>query len=494
MLKTIKSRLVITEIILLVCVIGGSSFLYFLFADEYYIHKKMQLIDKAYQEFNTIDFYTYFENIEKEEQESSSEELNTWLTAYEKENVNFIIADEYYNKVYITNFTENRPRFITRIDRNIKQRINSFSVNAATVYDKDNGTISLSGIIKNYDKKYFVYIYELTYMAEKNISYINRLLIITLIVAVIIGSILIYISADKISKPIKEIDNTTKNIADKDFSHKVREDFSYIELSGLAKSINTMSNQIQEYILELEKYNLALQEENRYKSELEHIRKMFVNNVSHELKTPLTIISSQVEMLSYLKEEKEKEKYYSSIIEEVNQMSDMISSMLTIFSVEQGLEEMDMELIDLSEIVNRLIIKYDALFQNGKIKYQVSVEQNCIVEANRQYIEMVINNYIINAYKHTEHEKQIIITLSSQKESVLFSVYNDGQTITEEEQDKIWHSFYQGKYDDAEQTYEGTGLGLYIVKNIINLHHGTCGVFNKENGVTFWFSLQKQNS
>lgn len=495
-MRTIRSKLVITELLLLIGIIGGACIFYLLFADDYYINSKQKLMKQAYKNIKSLNFS---EDIEKFNAEDNSEEdtgKENFFTYYEDENLKFIITDDNFRSLYMTDKLYNNDETEKRIDRRIKEKQADFTYNASARRE-NNKRISLSGFISQEGKEYYVYIYERTYVVEKSFSYANKLLFIALIISVFLGSILIYLSAGKISKPIEKIDVVAKNISDKNFTIKVSENLNFTELNRLAKSINSMSDQLQDYINELEKHNSILIEENQHKSQMEKMRKQFVNNVSHELKTPLAVISSQIEMLYYVQQDKEKEYYYHSLLEEVDHMNKLLESMLTIFSVEHGLESMELVPLNLGDIVNGLLDNYKILLEQKKISYSTFVENDCYVLANKKYLEQAVSNYIINAYKYTKsgHKMNIKVYSDIETKSAYVSVYNEGQKIDENEKTKIWNSFYQGDISETEKNrIGGTGLGLYIVQTIVRLHHGECGVENEADGVRFWLSLNSIDS
>lgn len=482
--------------IILLAIVGVFSLFYFLFANQYYVYKKSQLMEKAFEGIHSLSFPDYFESIPIKENDEENEQITNYFTAYEEENFKFIIADSEFQPLYYTD-PPRKEKVESKVYRLIEKRASQFKEEGESeveIRDREGEIrkISLSGAVNQNGKKYYVYISEMTYIAEKNVSYAKSLLLMSLAVAVIIGSIIFYFLAKKITEPIVEIDKVANAVAAKDFKIKARENMPYLELERLAKSINVMSSQIQEYIEKLENYNKALVKENEFKTEMEAMRKQFVNNVSHELKTPLTVISSQVEMLSYIKEDSEKEYYYNSIIEEVNEMSEMISSMLTIFSMEHGLEKMELTSVNLSKIVSKMMERYEIMLHQKGINCEKQIEEDMFVLANEKYIGQVITNYIMNAYKHTKQDKCIKISVTSNDNMVEVCVYNDGENIRQEEMDKIWNSFYQGTGKSKEEgQFRGTGLGLYIVKNIIKFHNGQCGIRNKDHGVEFYFILFK---
>ena len=165
-------------------------------------------------------------------------------------------------------------------------------------------------------------------------------------------------------------------------------------------------------------------------------------------------------------------------------MSDMIQSLLKISETGHELERLECREVDLSEVTEYLILKYDALFRQKNIKRICRMEQGCQVLADRNSIEKAMSNYMLNAFRHAAAGEKILISVERQEKQVYFRVYNDGAGIGQEDMDHIWESYYQGENQENH-----TGLGLYIVKTIVLLHGGKYGVINREKGVEFWFSL-----
>ncbi len=226
--------------------------------------------------------------------------------------------------------------------------------------------------------------------------------------------------------------------------------------------------------------------------ELLQMHKEFVANVSHELKTPLSVISAQVEMLQSMGEEIDRDYYFSSIREEIDKMSGMVGNLLDITSIEHRIQEMEMGTVNLSDTVEYLILKYDALFQQNKLRLHKEVAENCIVRANHMYLEQAINNYIMNAFQHTGQGCEIGIRLVREKKYAALFVYNEGERIASENLEHIWQGFYMGSKDSSRQKtgkLTNAGLGLYLVKMIVGQHQGSCGVENRENGVEFWMRI-----
>ena len=296
-----------------------------------------------------------------------------------------------------------------------------------------------------------------------------------------------------LSRPIHQLEGVARKIAQRDFSEKAEENSRFSELNHLAESINSMSDQVQDYIKDIESNREKLIQQNMQQERLERARKNFVSNVSHELKTPLAVISSQVEMLEYLQEEEQRAYYYTSIQEEIAKMSEMVGNLLDITVLEHNMGKVPRKEISLNEIMNYIIMKYDALFRRKNIQVETQLEDYCKVYGEREYIEQAVSNFVMNALQHTNNGNQIKISMSKVNRDIFVRIYNQGEAIAKEDMENIWKSFYVPEQEkEKEEKEEGlghTGLGLYIVKSVIEMHGGNCGVQNINDGVEFWFSI-----
>ena len=217
----------------------------------------------------------------------------------------------------------------------------------------------------------------------------------------------------------------------------------------------------------------------------------FVANISHELKTPLAVVSSQVEMLEIAEDKIDRPYYYASIREELDKMSKMVGELLDFSMLDNQLSVMKRSRVNVSELLEYLMLRYDALFQKNEIKVEQKIVKNGYVYGNRMYLERAVNNYLMNAFQHTQQGKGITVTLKRERQFLRLEVYNDGETIPEERMDHIWDSFYTSsrKKKPSAQDVGNIGLGLVVVRKIVENHEGSCGVENKECGVTFWMEL-----
>lgn len=478
MFKKIKGNLMLMQWAFLIIVVGGSSLIFYLFASDYYIIQKGKMMREAYEELHSVDF---------QKLDSQDKQL---VESYEEENLIFIIADENMEPVYSTKKVS--PQ--NQVYKNISLRMNDFTADPHILRttSKLMGVIRLPGLIEQNGQKYYVCIKEEIKSVYSSFKYTQSFLFFVIVISLLIGSIVMYMMSNRIAKPIEEIEEVAKRVAKRDFSKKAKTESSFTEISSLGENINTMSEQIQDYILRLEVDKDRLQAKNSQQEKMDDVRKEFMANISHELKTPITVISSQVEMLQCMGNEIDRDYYYNSIVEEVSKMSDMIGNMLNLTVVEHNMETMQKGKVSLTDMLEYLMLKYDALFRQNQIKCSYHIEPDCTIFGNKVFLEQAVGNYLMNAFHHTPQGGCIEVRLQAEGESVYIKVYNEGAQIPKNDIEKIWKSFYMRRTSEQEISEEKTphaGLGLYIVRSIVGLHHGECGVQNINEGVEFWLKL-----
>ena len=217
----------------------------------------------------------------------------------------------------------------------------------------------------------------------------------------------------------------------------------------------------------------------------------FVANISHELKTPLAVVSSQVEMLEIGEDKIDRPYYYASIREELDKMSKMVGELLDFSMLDNQMSAMELSRVNVSEMLEYLLMRYEAMFQKNEIKVNSEIAANCYVYGNRMYLERAVNNYLMNAFQHTQQGKQIAVTLRRERQSLYLEVYNEGDPIREDQKERIWDSFYTSskKKNPSAEGGKNIGLGLFVVRKIVEKHKGSCGLENRSEGVAFWIRL-----
>ena len=262
------------------------------------------------------------------------------------------------------------------------------------------------------------------------------------------------------------IDQSTQQITKKNFNIKLNEKPND-ELGTLSKNINIMSQQLKSTIEQLNQEIAKVKE-------LESLRKDFVNQFTHEMKTPLGIINGYSELIDETDNEEDINRYLDIIHKETTKINQLIQSMLNLSRLESGKVELHRENIDLEDLVTEIIDEYEILLMKKNVKIQMNViDKN--INADKKQLSIVIHNFINNAIKHVAINGRIVIKINKG-----LYVYNDGEKILADQFNHIWYTFVT--YDQ-----QGSGLGLAICKSILELHEFNVGVENKDNGVEFYF-------
>lgn len=285
----------------------------------------------------------------------------------------------------------------------------------------------------------------------------------------------------QIAKPLLQINNTTKKIANLDFSEKIPIT-SKDEIGDLSKNINTLSNTLDVHINQL-------QQDIEKEKQLENTRKEFIAGVSHELKTPLSIMKSCLSILKDGVANHKKDYYFEAMEKEVDKMDLMIVDMLELAKFESGTYKMKIDAFYIDQVIEHICEQLSLEIERKQLNVHKKLSK-CEVLANQHRIEQVITNFITNAIRYTPEKEKIFISTIEGNENVKVCVENKGAYIEQENLDKIWERFYRGD-TSRHRSKGGTGLGLAISKNILDLHGVRYGVSNTDDGVLFFFYLNK---
>lgn len=339
------------------------------------------------------------------------------------------------------------------------------------------------------NRKYFIIMRTPLQNMQENISLANQFYLVTALAALVLGTVIAYFLAGKMSKPITELSGIAKRMAKLDFSVRYR-GTEKDEIGELGNNMNHLAGQLEETIAELKAANLELRRDIEKKEARENMRQEFLAGVSHELKTPIALIQGYAEGLrDGISEDPESRAWYCDvIIDEAAKMNVMVRQMLTLNEIEFGSAQGRMERFDIIEMIQGVLSSYQIMFQQKEAQLAINCPPSIYVWAEELRVEEVLRNYISNALNHLDGERRVTVTVEQKENLVRISVANTGRQIPEEEQEKIWLRFY--KVDKARtREYGGNGIGLSIVKAVMDAHGRECGVFNTEEGVTFWFEL-----
>jgi signal transduction histidine kinase len=328
---------------------------------------------------------------------------------------------------------------------------------------------------------------------SESVDIANRFIVSTGIFIAILGSIWAFLFSKKFTKPILEVNNVARNIAKFDFSEKCKIRGTD-EIGQLGKSVNYLSAELNTAITELNENNKKLEEDIEKERKIDEMRKEFISSVSHELRTPLSVIQGYAEgLVSNVAENQEDRKFYCDVImQETDKMNKLVKDLLNLSQIESGCFHIEKSEFNINSLIQYVLNKYKTIFAEKDIKMQFELGESMIVYGDMVRIEQILTNYLNNAINHVDSNKIIKISQIVNKDKIKISIFNSGKHIPEEFLEKIWTSFY--KVDKARtRAYGGYGLGLSIVKALADLHNYSYGVENIEDGVIFWFEIDKVN-
>jgi signal transduction histidine kinase len=324
---------------------------------------------------------------------------------------------------------------------------------------------------------------------SESVRIANRFFLFTGLLTLIAGSVIIYFLARKLTRPILELNDIAQRMAKLDFSQKYRV-ASSDEVGQLGESINSLSTQLHTAISELTGANKKLLADIEQERKIDQMRKEFISSVSHELKTPISLIQGYAEGLKEnVNEDEENKNFYCEVIvDEANKMDRLAGELLDLSQIETGTFKLEKSNFEISQLAAKVLEKCQPIFLEKNINTTLADEPGLVVFADRFRTEQIIFNYLNNAINHVDRQKLITISIHSVQNKARVSVYNSGPPIPADSLNKIWDSFY--KVDKARtRTYGGTGLGLSIVRAIQEIDNNRYGVLNRSGGVEFWFEL-----
>lgn len=487
MMNSIKRQLVVVFLGLIVIMLSIIFIINSSFLGQYYIaHKKSDMMEM----YQLLDRVVTTGNLEDEQQQAeilrASERTNILLMVVDHE-AEQILCPEQNKEVlfsqlfgYITR--QNMGEILDEEKSYIFCRARDI-LNNGTLYLEMFGTLS--------NGEWFLLRSPLESIRD-SASLANKFLAYVGTVTLIFGALFVWFFSQKITTPILELAALSKRMADLDFDAKYTGG-GKDEIGILGESFNTMSKKLEKTISELKSANHQLQKDIEQKEKIEGMRTEFLGNVSHELKTPIALIQGYAEGLKEgVNEDPESREFYCDvIIDESNKMNQMVKNLLTLNQLEFGSEELEVERFDVIHLIRGVIASCEILIQQAQASVDFIADESLFVWADEFKTEQVFRNYLTNAIHHVDYEKRIEIRVIPKGDIVRITVFNSGTPIPEEDIGKLWEKFY--KVDKAHtREYGGNGIGLSIVKAIMESFHQQYGVCNYDNGVEFWFELDAE--
>lgn len=492
MKHSIRAKL---TIIILIITAGTIFFCWFInntFLENFYFMNKQKVLEKAYYEVGEL---LSTEDISSDNIVIELEKMG------EKNNITYIIMQSSQGVPQAVYYNVQDPRTMEDIllpylygireSEIIKNKENYILRKAADARYNTN-YLELSGGLEN--GTYMLIRTPLESIRE-SVDISNKFLGYAGMIAILLSGLAMIFITKRFTKPILELADISEKMSNLNFEIKYKR-HDKDEIGILGNSMNKLSAKLETTISELKSANNELEKDIAKKIQIDEMRKDFLSNVSHELKTPLALIQGYAEGLmdGINDDDKESRQFYCEvIIDEADKMNKLVKKLLDLNQIEFGNSQIAMERFDLNELIKGVLQSVEILAEQKEIQISYEGKEPVYVWADEYQIEEVITNYISNAIHYAAYEKKINVSLEQREDVVRVCVFNTGDLIPEEDLNRVWIKFY--KVDKARtREYGGSGIGLSIVKAIMDAHNRDCGVKNCENGVEFWFELDCQNS
>lgn len=478
----LKIKLTLVMAAVIAAVISIVCFLNSLLLEKYYVNDRKEKLISSYDSMKeTVER----DGFTSDEMKQKMNEINALY------NINVIIVDSNWKTAYSTqNNTKDAYRWLQRFIFSHDKDITLIEENNEYTIKKGNDiAMSLSymviyGTLEDGTQIVMQLILE---SIKESISIFNRFVQITGISVLLIGVVFVFFISDRFTKPVKKLSHIAEEMSNLNFDIKYTGHYKD-EIGRLGESMNVMSDNLKANITMLKNANYELKKDIEQKNEISRRQKEFLANVSHELKTPIALIQGYAEGLKEgVIDDKENLDFYCDVImDEAIKMNKLVKNLLSLDHIESGKDNVNIERFNLSEMVNEIIRSNSLLTEQKGISVEKDISDGVFVWYDKLQIEEVFSNFFSNAMNHSNGKIKVV--LSKQESNVKLKVFNTGDNIPESDITRIWDKFY--KVDKARtREYGGNGIGLSIVKAILDSYGVPYGVRNEENGVSFWLIL-----
>lgn len=495
---SLSKRLFFITLSLLLCLISFTLIFQVFFFEPFYEKKKQSnLIDEVNKYKNMYAYQFYDQNIVINSLSALENRINARIAIYSVDGEQLYFPNKYNREnnedgkalnAFFSNIYNNEEIF-DEVMSSGKTRSQVFYNNSTNT--KIIGVISAISINTTNDA--VIIATSSIQPIQEASSVITELYIYFFIGFIFVSILLSSIFTNLITKPLVKIDKVAKRMSKMDFTERC-EITHDDEIGNLAKTLNFLSSTLEETLSDLQNKNKKLEIDIKNERKLELMRKDFVNSVSHELKTPIGIIEGYAEGIKDgIVSDQDILVYLETIIDEAKKMGVLVSNMLELSKIESGIQEPKLEIFNINRLINKIVKKHtiDAEENSLSITFTPYTDYSYVL-ADRFQMEQVLTNLVTNAIKYTPKGGEVILSISEEKNLFYkITVINTNTYLNEEDIPKLFNKFYRSD-KSGDRGNSSTGLGLSIVKNLLDLHNSPFSLINIREGVAFSFWLQKE--
>ena len=498
---SLKHQISVLVIGLLLLSIFSITLINGLFLEKYYVSKKVEALEEAkvlLSQMNLDDILEYDTDSGEDTKEAKAEIPDEIEWNSSRNNLTWIIVNEENSGYYY--WGENNMAkmlrsklfgYVNDLDKDMERSRILKQTDTCTMWQVHDRFAGMEYVEcwGQFDNGYYFLIRSPLESIKESAAISNSFYFVVGAIIVVISGLIILVVTSRITRPISELTKLSEKMSDLDFEARYQS-WAGNEIDVLGDNFNKMSRKLESTISELKSANNKLQKDIEDKIKIDEMRKEFLDNVSHELKTPIALIQGYAEGLNEnISDDPESREFYCEVImDEASKMNKLVKNLLTLNQLESGKDAPLMERFDIVSLIKGVIGSMHIMIEQKEATVIFEETEPVYVWADEFKTEEVVTNYTSNALNHLDGERKVEIKVFREGDCVKVTVFNTGTPIPEEDIPNLWNKFY--KVDKARtREYGGSGIGLSIVKAIVEGMNQKYGVCNYDNGVEFWFTL-----
>lgn len=498
---SLKHQISVLFIGLLLLSIFSITLINGLFLEKYYVSKKVEALEEVkvlLSQMNLDDILEYDTGSGEDTKEAKAEIPDEIEWNSSRNNLTWIIVNEENSGYYY--WGENNMAkmlrsklfgYVNDLDKDMERSRILKQTDTCTMWQVHDRFAGMEYVEcwGQFDNGYYFLIRSPLESIKESAAISNSFYFVVGAIIVVISGLIILVVTSRITRPISELTKLSEKMSDLDFEARYQS-WAGNEIDVLGDNFNKMSRKLESTISELKSANNKLQKDIEDKIKIDEMRKEFLDNVSHELKTPIALIQGYAEGLNEnISDDPESREFYCEVImDEASKMNKLVKNLLTLNQLESGKDAPVMERFDIVSLIKGVIGSMHIMIEQKEATVIFKETEPVYVWADEFKTEEVVTNYTSNALNHLDGERKVEIKVLREGDCVKVTVFNTGTPIPEEDIPNLWNKFY--KVDKARtREYGGSGIGLSIVKAIVEGMNQKYGVCNYDNGVEFWFTL-----